>query len=476
MTQSVKDTPSNTEEKFPIYNFSLTITKASYDKSTNSRRWRAVTSDTDDDQYGDNMTLELFSDFEQRIKSKELPPENYRSDFWAGGMPYLSISHYTDLNGDGVPGSVENVYVDGNRLKALGEFNDSALGRACFETICRDLYSSDPVPDDEKIRISIAFLDYKHRHKDTGYIFERKSTDDLCPECLKAMVTGEYEGREFLRGHLMHFAFTRVPVNPRTPVEVDRAMTTRKEDAASIVGEELAEELEEKQKLVGRSEALVVKSDTEKVEEEPQVEEPVVVPETKVEEEEQPPEEVGDVWQDLSMAINNIMSSKDDKAKLFIDAVESLRSAIVKPNVSTNVEIPEIHPLDGALNELKASYDRAITSKGSSEDKLQFIQESFTKLGVTIQTSVEKSATPNDKPTHSGEMSDVVKALLDVSGKLDLLITQNQAPSQTAVRRSVSPNISMQKDIHAQIRASVGGETRLSNGKLSIRDAVARTT
>ena len=41
-------------------------------------------------------------------------------------------------------------------------------------------------------------------------------------------------------------------------------MTTRKEDAASIIGDELAEEIEQKSALVGKSEAmLVIKSESE---------------------------------------------------------------------------------------------------------------------------------------------------------------------------------------------------------------------
>ena len=48
-------------------------------------------------------------------------------------------------------------------------------------------------------------------------------------------------------------------------MEVTRSMTTRKEDAASIIGEELADDLDEKAKLVGKSEALIVKSEEEEV-------------------------------------------------------------------------------------------------------------------------------------------------------------------------------------------------------------------
>ena len=86
------------------------------------------------------MTAELFADFLSRIENKEMPPEEFRSGFWQGGTPYLSVSHYSDLNGAAVPGQVEKVYVDGDYLKAKGTFN-SPLGKACWQAIKADLAS-----------------------------------------------------------------------------------------------------------------------------------------------------------------------------------------------------------------------------------------------------------------------------------------------------------------------------------------------
>ncbi len=243
--------------------FSLTIKKAVFDEPTQEMRWRADTSDIDDDSYGDNMTLELFEDFVGRINSNQLAPEPFRSEFWKGGMPYLSVSHYPDLNGKAVPGSVDKVYLDGKFLKASGKFHKTPLGSACFDAACKSVYSKD---EEDKVRISIAFLDWMHKHKSNGYVFERKDLGDLCPECLTELIKGEYSGRTFLKGQLVHLAQTKVPVNKRTEItaEVDRAMAkTRKDDAASIIGEELADELEQEAKLVGKSEALIIKADEE---------------------------------------------------------------------------------------------------------------------------------------------------------------------------------------------------------------------
>jgi hypothetical protein len=60
---------------------------------------------------------------------------------------------------------------------------------------------------------------------------------------------------------------TRVPANKRTKMEVERSMTTKKEDATSIIGEELAEEIDVMAKMVGKSEALVVKTEDEETDE-----------------------------------------------------------------------------------------------------------------------------------------------------------------------------------------------------------------
>jgi hypothetical protein len=133
------------------------------------------------------MTLSLFSDFIGRIERDELAPEEFRSDFWSGGMPYLSVAHYSDLNGDGVPGPVESVYIDGSFLKARGQYSDTPLGRACFKAICNDLYNEESEIEN-KVRISIAFLDWMHKHKSNGYLFEREDLSDICPECIIEMI------------------------------------------------------------------------------------------------------------------------------------------------------------------------------------------------------------------------------------------------------------------------------------------------
>jgi len=264
----------NVKENGILKEFTMTLRSVTHDKKAGTLRWKAVASDTDEDWYGDNMSLELFNDFTKRISNNEFAPEEFRSSFWQGGMPYISISHYPDLEGKAVPGSVERVFVDGDQLKADGQFNKNKLGFACYYAICKDLYEEPKA--DEPVRVSIAFLDHGHTHKSDGYEFIRENINDVCLRCIEEYQKGEKSGKIFNKGQLVHLALTRVPANDRTSMEVEKSMATRKEDAVSIVGEELAEEFDKEAKLVGKSQALIIKSD-----EEDEVEIPEDLTETK---------------------------------------------------------------------------------------------------------------------------------------------------------------------------------------------------
>lgn len=258
------------KESFVADSFYLTITKANYDKSTGKYKFSAVASDTDYDSYMERMSLALFNDFIARAKRKEAPPEKFRSNFWSGGNPYLSVAHYFDLEGKGAAGQVTSMAIDGNELKAWGEFSDTPLGKAAYLAVKKSLNDSPTAEDDsqKKIRISIAFLDYGHQHGQNPPFYRKTGTNVRCPYCEKGVGDVQY-----LRGLLIHLALTRVPVNERTDIiggtEVMKSMSkiqTRKDDAASIVGEELAGELEKESLLVGKSETdqdemVVIKSE-----------------------------------------------------------------------------------------------------------------------------------------------------------------------------------------------------------------------
>ena len=400
--------PKNTAE------FSFHIYRASLDKSTQEMRWFATASDIDDDSYDDNMTLELYADFLDRIKSKELPPERHRSEFWSGGMPYISVSHYLDLDGEGVPGDIESVFVDGKCLKSKGTFANTVLGKSCFDAVLNDLYAEEKSHSD-KVRISIAFVDWAHRHKSNGFDFVRESLEDICLECIRELITGKSEGKEFLKGHLIHLALTRVPVNERTNMEV-RSMVTQKEDAASIVGDELAEEINKKAGEVGKAD-LVIKADAE----------PVV--ERKMHDKEEDDDE------------------EDKKKKKKKEEEEKSEVIEIKAEV-----VFESHPLDAFIESFRSSFDEIVARGLLSDDTLIALQEPFALLGENVKSIVQ---TPEDAQ-RAEENSKIDKLLAMVeaqnqsiqvlSTEVGILKQQSQATSHVAptqseetVRRSYQP-------------------------------------
>lgn len=471
----------------PVTELSLYISKASLNKKTQQMRGVAVASDTDEDSYGDNMSLELYQDFIRRIEKGELAPEKFRSEFWEGGMPYLSISHYSDQNGEAAPGEIEAIYMDGNRLKQKFTLKNNRIGKAIFDAICDDLYSENPEYEDP-IRLSIGFIDWKHKHKDTGYVFERESLSDICPQCLSE---AERSGKIYLLGQLIHSAFTRVPVNSRTKIEKleERSMSeikTRMDDAASIVGEDEAKKLEE-QELVGKSEALVVKSKDEEEEDETEeedaeekengkkkkdeeeeekkvkksavsseVEEKAMYGPTSIAELQNKREaieqinEMAEYWEMLSQVVYNIFSSPDveDKKSAIGTAVEEFRNMLTSKSM-----LVEEHKLGDAWKAFSSVYNE-LPEEATKEDKLRAIQPAFETLGEAIVESVEGEQEVVEEEQvveESGEINleSLVAALQKANEpllqKLSLIETSlvEKAKTQTVVpaRRSISPNL-----------------------------------
>lgn len=420
-----------------VIEFALTITKATYDTTTGVRRFYAVCSDNQPDSFDESMTLGLFQDFIDRATRKETPPARYRSNFWSGGLPYLSVSHYFDLEGKGSAGMATSLYVDGGKLKAKGEFADTPLGIAAYEAVRKSIKDTADNPDDQqkKIRISIAFLDYAHQHGDNPpYIRTLSGTFVPCPYCEKGVNDVHY-----LQGLLIHLALTRVPVNTRTDIigeEVDKSMakiTTRKEDAASIVGDELASELETESNLVGKSEVdtesmVVVKSE----EDEPVIEETAEVIETPVAE----TAEVVDVPAEPTL-------------ESLLSAVAELRSMIEKAKKEDEpVEEPVEDDGDETDKVIKAckkqhpammksivdfvnQFDAATKSGLQGEALLMQLNEPFTVFGESIKSYVANlsQGSPASPETKSGlTADDVRKAMSEVIAPLvtDIALLKTQ--------------------------------------------------
>lgn len=214
-------------------------------------RWTAICSDDQEDLAGDRATVELFANFISRAKSANQPP-------------YLSIAHYfatkipvelkSALGEWGVAGWADSLMVSDGKLIASGTFEQSLLGQKTMMAIAQDQISG----SDHEARISIGFTDLQHAHGPIRFV--RRSVDQRCPLCEMG------KKRTFIDGELVHLAVTRVPINPRSDIKLEEksmaaAIATMKDDAESIVGDELAEELEKLTKPNELKSAVVQKSE-----------------------------------------------------------------------------------------------------------------------------------------------------------------------------------------------------------------------
>lgn len=244
---SMTATQATEQRQRPLSTLEMWITRVSKDKQTGIRRWYATSSGVKRDLYGERMSVTLFDDFIKRIDENQEAPPPFISETWKGGLPYLGVAHYLDQDGYGVVGPTTKVWRDGETLKMKGTFADTPLADASFEAIKQD--QIEKRADDERVRVSIAFIDWGHNHGHTKD-FERKSLQDACMLCEAGVPDKEYTA-----GHLVHQALTRRPAYPETEIVAleEKSMSKRREDAASIVGDELADELEKRQKLIGRA-------------------------------------------------------------------------------------------------------------------------------------------------------------------------------------------------------------------------------
>jgi len=368
--------------------------------------WSAVGSDVDWDLYGEKMTLELYKSMISKINNKVPPPEFYRdevtSEYWQGGMPYLSIAHYSDGNGKAVPGEVHKLYIDGKKLKSKGVLFETPLGKAVWKSLKKDELNYKNLIDEDRIRISIAFIDLAHKHGENGRIFHRKSKTDVCPDCQSRK--GE---KIYLDGYLVHLALTRVPVNPRTLMEIDNPMAkkskpeTRKEDAESILGESsLVAEIVEAT-LETKSDVLVEMSEAEES----------LVEESKGEKksvEEEDDEEKGEYKK---------MSLSDEDIERIALKVKSL---IPEPTV---VEASQRDALEVELDSLYSVVMEAKAQSTTPEEKLMVIQPALSQVAEVIK-SVVKEASGAVQPTQPDANAQVMEAIQALTNKVDGVITE----------------------------------------------------
>jgi hypothetical protein len=305
-----------------------------------------------------------------------------------------------------------------------------------------------------------------HKHKSNDFIFDRMKAElPICPECLTEFLTGNSKGKVYLRGMLIHEALTRVPVNTRTSMEVEKSMAnkkiTRKDDAASIVGDELVDELEKEAELVGKSDALVYRAE----------EAPGKA------EEECKDSKTGEVDPDCmakkkkEMPMTHMKESEAEEVPIQVkesavmtkeEIMEVIKSTITeltpKPVEQKPVE-PVVHPLDSTFASFKAEFDKIFQSEASEEEKLHSVQEPFNVLGTSIVSVIKSSAKPKEVPTLAGGQSDLVKALSDVMNpiaqKLDLVLTQLSSPVAERPASVIPPRRSIPPSVYAQVQQPV---------------------
>lgn len=433
-----------------VHEISMLISKASL--YNGEMRWSAVNSDTDWDLYGERMTLELYKGMIAKIKSNVPPPEPFAelvtSDYWKGGMPYLSIAHYSDGNGNAVPGEVRELFIDGNQLKAKGTLHDTPLGRAVWKSLKQDEINYKNDTDTDRIRISIAFLDLAHKHGEDGAMFRRKSFTDVCSECQRGV--GE---KIYVDGYLVHLALTRVPVNPRTIFEEDimakkSNIKTKQDDALSILGDSALVQEVEKSALEMKSDVLVEMSDTPTPEDTP-VAEPVETEEVLQVSKSQLSEMVG------ALVLEAMDKKKDkpegDEDEKHENEMKKDKMAEKSDIVSTPAPVQK-SALDVAVDELYNVVNGVIGKAGTSEEKLQEVQPALQNLGSAI-IAVVKSST-NEPVAHPLPQNDaVLEAINNLTGMVTNALTEVAtlkaqianpiAPStnRVPVPRSIAPQV-----------------------------------
>jgi Putative cation transport regulator len=482
-----KDTDGSwTSNKSLVEDFAIKITKASYDKVSGERRWSGTLSDTQKDTYNEKMSLQLFTDFINHITHGDPIPAPYQTDYFKGGMPYVSLAHYPDLNGKAILGKTTDLYVDGKMLKAKGTFEDSPLGRAAFTAVCKSLYDTTDKTT-PPVRLSIGFLDMGHVHGDKEFV--RQSLSDVCPMCLANVGDKEYRS-----GFLIHEALTRVPVNSRTEIfaEVNKSMDgikTQLDDAASIVGEDLAKEVDTVSKtMVGKSEALVIKSEEVPVVEAPKTETVIVTASDgngKVTTESISLNAdggiVGDVLHPAGMPDAQRDEPKDMAKKVkeqqqtvipswAEDILNMLRQLTGQKAPENGIyqksytqtddpklnELLTIHPIGFYINDLMSIFDSACANTQMDKpQKLQSIQEAFSKLGEGIKKKIAElpdypqPAIPTEAKSSAMIADAVTKAVANAMQPLVdqvSLITQQMGTVQGT--RSVTASIPQRRSIN----------------------------
>lgn len=414
------------------------------------------------------MSLELYQNMIDYITREVPPPELFKSmvcsEFWCGGMPYLSIAHYPDLNGTAVPGEPLELFVDGKQLKARGILFDTKLGNAVWKSLQKD---ENRTPDKEPIRISIAFLDLAHKHGENGKVWERKSLTSLCPEC--ATNTGN---KIYVDGYLVHLALTRVPVNPRTRMTVEKSMTkkiqTRKEDALSIVEDSnLVEEIDSNV-LEAKSDILVEMSDAEEV--------LVEDAKTKKDDDESTAKDLEESDSSDDKGKDKRKEKYSNKSITSEDVIEIVRSTIKDLLVPpAPPAVSEKSALDVSVDKLYDSINSALKMEATYEQKLESINPVLAELGSAITLLVKGDTAKPDTVSNDGGLileavTSLTQTVKDLATEVATLKAQTLTTSNVTVNRVPAP-----RSIQPQIQAALTGQSSQVINPNSVKNIVRRS-
>lgn len=260
-----------------------------------------------------------------------------------------------------------------------------------------------------------------------------------------------------------------------------KAKKTRKEDAASIIGNDLAEELDTKN-TVARSDVLVEMSDAETEVETPveEVEEAPVEEKSDAVVEESAPvaylpfdgatsmkeayqakkvkEEMVHVMDMFSIFQNvawNIIDRADvtDKKEAFKNAVDEFKSllaakAMVEFSQAATVElsVQQDHELQPAIDALLENIDNSATS-ASVNERLEAINPALQQLGTAITDYVSKSASNEPAPAPNKDVTEILQNAIQpliasvnaVAERLGVLESKSNATSVNPSSRIPAP-------------------------------------
>jgi len=281
-------------------------------------------------------------------------------------------------------------------------------------------------------------------------------------------------------------------------MEVDKSMTTRKEDAESIIGEKLAEDIDKEAKLVGKSEVLVERREMKCPEgmdqeecrkwkkeheddgdgDKPQGSDRGGKPHDEGQDgggrntivaapTSRPSKSEAEEDCDCNDPKNaEVEKCKGKKQKSEVDLSEALSKldeikSMLQPKSAT-VELPQ-HILDAAISKLKSDFDEAINvSNLTVDEKLKMVQPTFEQLGEVIKEKVSLSSIPvqetqqnvtqTDQPDIIQALSEVMKPVVQQLGLMSAQLSElKRVPTpqtvETPQRRSFTPQLVQQKSM-----------------------------